>query len=217
MKDPAFLFYPGDWLGGTMGMTFEEKGAYMELLMLQFNRGHMTKDMIGHTVGRLWDKIKDKFIIDDNGLYYNGRLEEEKTKRQTYTKSRRNNRDGNNQYTEKTQIQSGHMTGRMVNVNKDKNNNKYLFIKFWNLYDKKVGKKEKVEKKYNKLSLETKKKIFKHLVKYKEAQPNKQYRKNPDTYLNNDSWNDEIIKQESDKHPAGRLYVGHKDYSKTTL
>ena len=33
-KDPAFLFYPGDWIGGTMGMTFEEKGAYMEILMM---------------------------------------------------------------------------------------------------------------------------------------------------------------------------------------
>ena len=48
MKDPAFLFYPNDWIGGTMGMTFEEKGAYMELLILQFNRGHMTTHMIGH-------------------------------------------------------------------------------------------------------------------------------------------------------------------------
>jgi len=36
-KDPAFLFYPNDYIGGTMGMTFEEKGAYIELLMLQFN------------------------------------------------------------------------------------------------------------------------------------------------------------------------------------
>lgn len=34
-KSPAFLFYPGDWLGGTLGMTLEEKGAYMELLILQ--------------------------------------------------------------------------------------------------------------------------------------------------------------------------------------
>lgn len=57
-KDPAFLFYPNDWLGGTMGMTFEEKGAYLELLMLQFNRGHMTTDMINHMVGHLWDKVK---------------------------------------------------------------------------------------------------------------------------------------------------------------
>jgi uncharacterized protein YdaU (DUF1376 family) len=37
-KDPAFLFYPTDWLGGTMGMTFEQKGAYMNFLMLQFNK-----------------------------------------------------------------------------------------------------------------------------------------------------------------------------------
>jgi hypothetical protein len=57
-KDPAFLFYPNDWIGGTMGMTFEEKGAYMELLMMQFNRGHMTSHMIAQTVGQLWVKPK---------------------------------------------------------------------------------------------------------------------------------------------------------------
>ena len=68
-KDPAFLFYPNDYLGGTMGMTFEEKGAYIELLMLQFNRGHMTEHMIGHTVGQLWKNIKDKFIQDPTGLW----------------------------------------------------------------------------------------------------------------------------------------------------
>ena len=26
-KDPAFLFYPNDWLGGTIGMSFEEVRA----------------------------------------------------------------------------------------------------------------------------------------------------------------------------------------------
>lgn len=36
-KDPAFLFYPGDWLGGTMGMSLTQKGAYFHLLMVQFN------------------------------------------------------------------------------------------------------------------------------------------------------------------------------------
>ena len=41
-KDPAFLFYPGDWLGGTMLMTRHHKGAYMDLLMAQYNNGHMT-------------------------------------------------------------------------------------------------------------------------------------------------------------------------------
>ncbi len=114
-KDPAFLFYPNDYIGGTMGMTFEEKGAYMELLMMQFNRGHMTSHMIGQTVGQLWDTIKVKFLQDDKGLWYNVRLEEEQNKRKTFTESRRNNVSGKNQYTNKPKKQSGHMTSHMEN------------------------------------------------------------------------------------------------------
>lgn len=122
-KDPAFLFYPNDWLGGTLGMTFEEKGAYMELLMLQFNRGHMTSHMMGHTVGQHLDKLLDKFVQDGNGLYYNVRLEEEKKKRETFTASRRNNIKGSNQFTKKDSKKEGHkkghMTSHMENENKD--------------------------------------------------------------------------------------------------
>lgn len=115
MKDPAFLFYPNDYLGGTMGMTFEEKGAYIELLMLQFNRGHMTSHMIGQTVGQLWDTLQDKFKIDDNGLYYNVRLEEEQNKRKSFTESRLNNRMGINQHKNI----NGHMTSHMENENRN--------------------------------------------------------------------------------------------------
>lgn len=118
-KDPAFLFYPNDWIGGTMGMTFEEKGAYMELLMLQFNRGHMTKHIIGRTVGQLWDNIEDKFRKDDKGLYFNERLEIEKIKRKKYTESRHNNTLGVNQYTKNNENKEGHMTSHMENENKD--------------------------------------------------------------------------------------------------
>ena len=124
-KDPAFLFYPNDYLGGTMGMTFEEKGAYMELLMLQFNRGHMTSHMIGQTVGQLWDKIQDKFILDTNGLYYNIRLDEEKEKRKSFTDSRKNNKLGVNQYTKK----GGHMTSHMENENENRIIYKELLLK----------------------------------------------------------------------------------------
>lgn len=100
-KDPAFLFYPNDWLGGTLGMTFEQKGAYIELLMLQFNRGHMTEHMIGQTVGQLFGQILDKFVKDDAGLWYNPRLDEEKEKRINYVNSRKNNKLGVNQYKKK--------------------------------------------------------------------------------------------------------------------
>jgi len=116
-KDPAFLFYPNDWIGGTMGMTFEEKGAYMELLMLQFNRGHMTKHMIGQAVGQIFGRIEDKFLVDKDGLYYNERLDAEKEKRKAFTASRSNNRSGINQHSKK----SGHMSNHMENVNVNKN------------------------------------------------------------------------------------------------
>jgi uncharacterized protein YdaU (DUF1376 family) len=120
MKDPAFLFYPGDWLGGTIGMSFEEKGAYMELLMMQFTRGHMTSHMIGQTVGQLWVKLQDKFIQDENGLWYNVRLDIEKEKRKNFVTSRKNNKEGKNQHNKEGK-EVGHMTSHMENENKDVN------------------------------------------------------------------------------------------------
>lgn len=124
-KDPAFLFYPNDYIGGTMGMTFEEKGAYIELLMMQFNRGHMTSHMIGQTVGHIWDTIKVKFIQDENGLWYNKRLDDEKLSRQKYSESRRNNLSGANQYTKKKGKKTGHKSGHMTShmENEDENEN----------------------------------------------------------------------------------------------
>ena len=191
-KDPAFLFYPSDYLGGTMGMTFEEKGAYIDLLMLQFNRGHMTEHMIGHTVGQLWKNIKDKFIQDPTGLWYNVRLDEEKSKRMAFTQSRRNNIKGVNQHT------IGHMTSHMENVNINENEDKNINIDFdffWNDYDKKVGDKQKLKIKWNKLSDKDRNQIMEYLPLYIEAVPDKQFRKNPETFLNNKSWLDEIVKR----------------------
>lgn len=94
MKDPAFLFYPNDYIGGTMGMTFEEKGAYIELLMLQFNVGHMSDKLIHQLVGDIWSNVCHKFKKDDEGLWFNERLEYEQTRRNRYTESRKNNRCG---------------------------------------------------------------------------------------------------------------------------
>lgn len=119
-KDPAFLFYPGDYIAGTMHLDFECKGAYMELLMLQFNRGHMTKHMIGQVLGQrhaqIWGQIEDKFQTDGE-TYWNERLKEEKEKRQKYSESRKNNKKGVNQYTKKR----GHTTSHMEDENENEN------------------------------------------------------------------------------------------------
>ncbi len=66
------------------------------------------------------------------------------------------------------------------------------FERFWNLYDKKVSK-EKSFKLWIKLKTEDKMKIFETLPLYVKSTPDKQYRKNPDTYLRNKSWKDEIL------------------------
>jgi len=199
-KDPAFLFYPNDWLGGTMGMTFEEKGAYMELLMLQFNRGHMTKDMIGRTVGQLWVNIKDKFKEDSDGCFYNERLEVEKEKRKAFSESRRNNRKGVNQYTKNKQPKSGHMTSHMENVNENEDedvidvNKEDLFEKFWTLYSKGVTRIPS-QREWSNIDKDEYIKILEHVPKYVKATP--KYRKDPVNYLKDRAWLDPELPKQS--------------------
>ena len=114
-KDPAFLWYPGDYITGTMYLNFECKGAYVELLMLQFQKDHLTihmiKQVLGHKFDEIWPLIQDKFKEDD-GKYWNERLREEKEKRSTFCESRRNNRNSTN-----TNV--SHMSPHMENENKD--------------------------------------------------------------------------------------------------
>lgn len=70
----------------------------------------------------------------------------------------------------------------------------YTFEQFWTDYDKKVGDKKKLEAKWAKIPEAEKKRILEYIPAYKDAQPNKAYRKNPETFINQKSWNDEIIK-----------------------
>ena len=69
----------------------------------------------------------------------------------------------------------------------------YPFDEFWNDYDKKVGNRAKLEAKWAKISINDRRMIKEYIPKYKVAQIEKKYRKNPETFLNNQGWNDEII------------------------
>lgn len=70
--------------------------------------------------------------------------------------------------------------------------NNYDFDDFWDLYDKKVCR-VKCEKKWNRLPHQTRSLIMEKLPLYIESTPTKKWRKNPETYLNNECWNDEVI------------------------
>jgi uncharacterized protein YdaU (DUF1376 family) len=94
-KDPATLWYWNDWMGGTMTMSRHEKGAYMDLLTAQFNSGHLTETQIRKLLGNdqgLWGTVlREKFVVDSNGSFYNQRLEDEVNKRKAFVASRGQN------------------------------------------------------------------------------------------------------------------------------
>lgn len=83
-------------------------------------------------------------------------------------------------------------------INNDDCVDEYSFDKFWNLYDKKVGK-DKAKKLYDCTTRKDREAIFEHIPLYKQSQPEKQYRKNPETYLRNHSWKDEVINRTSNE------------------
>lgn len=97
---------------------------------------------------------------------------------------------------------STHTKHNNGNINKDSSlrsestlfdmEEEFPFKDFWELYDKKVGKSD-CQKVYAKISLKDRKAIFEYLPKYIQAQPVKQFRKNPLSFLRQRSWEDEII------------------------
>jgi len=82
----------------------------------------------------------------------------------------------------------------------------FSFEVFWDLYDKKVGKKEKLCRKWDTLPADTRRKILEYLPLYKKSEPNKKYRKNPETFLNNEGWNDEIINCDYQNEESKKTY-----------
>lgn len=145
MKDPAFLFYSNDFLSGTMLMSDEQIGKYIKLLCLQHQKGHLEeKDML--KICKTYDKdIFSKFKKDEQGNYYNERLEDEVIRRKKYSESRRNNRKKKdlkeekeetyvedmknicNSYEEHMETETTTATiNNNININNNNLNNKYI-------------------------------------------------------------------------------------------
>lgn len=69
----------------------------------------------------------------------------------------------------------------------------YTFDNIWNLYDKKVGCKDKLRKKWNSMSKANRKAATEYVPLYVIATADKKYRKNFQTFLNQRGWEDELI------------------------
>ena len=96
-KDPAFLFYSGDFLSGTIDMSCEEVGAYIRLLAYQHQHGSIpsSTDRLMRIVGiypearfeEIWKVVGKKFVVDCNQMVnqmVNERLNHEMNKRKIY-------------------------------------------------------------------------------------------------------------------------------------
>lgn len=100
-KDPRFNFYPDNYMGGTIGFTLEQHGAYLQLLILNSKLGKFTESQAldhlnsltrGNTAvsTELWRFLIHKFEREGQ-FFFSGRLlkEMEKSKRHSEKQSER--------------------------------------------------------------------------------------------------------------------------------
>lgn len=82
---------------------------------------------------------------------------------------------------------------KVITIKKNDYLEKLPFNLFWDSYDKKIGSRKKCENKWNKFSYDLQNEILNHVEQYVASTPDKQYRKNPETYFNQEGWTNEII------------------------
>jgi uncharacterized protein YdaU (DUF1376 family) len=79
-EPPAFLFYPDNFIGGTMGWDYDMIGRYMTLLIMQWNGGPIDPKIFRKISGKkAFSYLETKFVKIEAG-YVNERLEIERAK-----------------------------------------------------------------------------------------------------------------------------------------
>jgi uncharacterized protein YdaU (DUF1376 family) len=72
--------YVRDFLTSTLGWSAEERGHYLTLLMVAWDRGGLPAELdqierLSPGVTKVWPMLQDKFPVDEDGLRRNARLE----------------------------------------------------------------------------------------------------------------------------------------------
>jgi len=80
------------------------------------------------------------------------------------------------------------------------------FVKFWELYNHKVNK-AKSEKEWLKIKPDLHDTIFKHVIEYRQTEKGKKFPYNPNNYLKDEHWNDELENTFKEKDPLESCYV----------
>lgn len=91
-KDPAMLFYPSDFLVDTMLFDDIVIGRYIKLMCFLHQKGHLLYEDILSIVKEENSPIFKLLEIDEKGLYYIAKIDQEIARRKAYSESRKNNR-----------------------------------------------------------------------------------------------------------------------------
>jgi len=198
---PYFRFYSSEYLEGSITLeNVQTQGLFIQICAWYWKKDCQTdlkfiskrlingKAMLKRCLNNLLDRNIIK--VDENEMITIEFLDEQ----YLYLEGKRNKL-----------VEAGRIGGKAMlkqrlsykDNNKDNNKDNIEFDLFWNLYDKKVGKKEKVKSKWDKLTIEVQEKILDYIPEYIKSQPDKKFRKNPETFFNNESWSDEIINETS--------------------
>lgn len=192
-----FPLYVYEFITDIAGWKNSEVGAYFRLLCFQWINGSLPGDLERLAILAnepikefkiLWETIGCKFTIQ-NKQHFNLKLEKVRKQQQKLIEKKSN-----------AGIEGA--KARWGGKEKEGITTYFSFEMFWDLYEKKVGEKSKLIKKWDKLTEEERTKALEYIPKYKLAQPDKKYRKNPETFLNNKSWNDELIDSKKGAAPA---------------
>lgn len=194
MKDSDFWLSekftkPQAWVDLIMLANHKPKLLVIRGIEIQVNRGQCAYSELSLTKRWKWsrNKIRRFFGI----LSRSGKIEQQKTNVTSLITILKYEEYQN------TEHQKVHQKDTKRYTNKNEKNEKKLnnvgFDRFWDAYDKKVGDKSKCLKKWLSLNQSERDLIFINLPAYINSTPDKKYRKNPMTYLNNSSWNDELI------------------------
>lgn len=208
-KPPSFNFYPQDFLTGTMTMSNKQVGSYIRLLCLQHQQGHLSEEDMLAICGEFDKKVFAKFKQDDNGNYYNERLDFEKEKRNKFIESRMSNLSKEN---ELNSHMGNHMAPHSENEIEKENVNKSinsitninslhidLFNTIWSIYPRKEKKQYALEC-FVRLDpspdlVQTIKTAVERAKRSKQWQ-DKQFIPHFSTYLNQRRWEDELNEDE---------------------
>jgi hypothetical protein len=219
---PYFKFEPNQWENGNIQMcTREGKGLFIDLCSMYWSRlgdlplklavqklcaGNATAldSLISDNIFTVIDSmICIDFLNEQLGEFENTSNQNSKNAREGWEKRRKKditsdrNASASNPQSESDAIREEKIIGDKRKEEERREENQLLiyptFEDFWNLYDKKSGNRIKSEKLWAFLKQDVKETIIAHSLEYVFSTPEKQYRKNPEVYLKQKHWNNEIL------------------------